>query len=92
MTEFERLVIEKLGNLESKMDAMESEMQGMKNDISALKKTAIKVETELIPKTQLMIDSYMGIANKVNISNDIYEEVKVLRYEVDLLKKAVAQK
>ena len=92
MTEFEKIVIEKLGNMETKIDNMETRMDRMENDISALKKTAIKVETELVPKTQLMLDSYMSIVDKVKISDDIQEEVKILRYEVDVLKQAAAQK
>ena len=83
-------------DMKSEMTDMKSEMADMKDrmtviegDISALKITALKVETELVPKTQLMLDSYMSLAEKVNISNDLQEEVKTLRIEVDLIKQAI---
>ena len=103
MTEFEKIVLEKLDNLsgeisgmkdemstmKGEMSTMKGEISGMKDDITALKRTAIRTETELIPKTQLMLDSYMSLAEKVNISNDLNEEVKTLRYEVDIIKKVL---
>ena len=105
MTEFEKIMLEKLDNIENDISGMKvemsdmkedisgikAEMSSMKNDISALKKTAIKVETDLIPKTKLMLDSYMSIAEKVNSYDDLHEEVAVLRYEVDVLKTTVSK-
>ena len=96
MTEFEKIMLEKLDNIESDISGVKEDISGMKaeistmkTDISALKKTAIKVETDLIPKTKLMLDSYMSIAERVNGYEDLHNEVAVLRYEVDLLKEAV---
>ena len=106
MTDFEKLVLEKLCTIETDISGMKTEINGVKDeisgmktkmdimerDISTLKKTALRVETDLVPKTQLMLDNYMSIATKVKISDDLYEEVKTLRFEVDALKLAVANK
>ena len=96
MTDFERLVIERFDKLDTDISGMKEdisgmkdEISGMKEDISSLKKTAIKTETELIPKTQMMLDNYMSIAEKVNVSNDLNEEVKMLRFDVDLIKQVL---
>lgn len=99
MTEFEKLILEKLDNMQDDISTMrggistlQDDVSTMQSDIVALKKTAIKTETELIPKTQLMLDNYMSIAEKVNISDDLKEEVKTLRYEVDLIKQILQNK
>ena len=98
-SEFERIVLEKLAKLdvleekfntmENRFDTMEKRLDTMETDLKSVKKTCLKVETELIPKTQLMLDNYMNIAEKVNISSDLQEEVKTLRYEVDLIKQVL---
>ncbi|MBQ6894912.1 MAG: hypothetical protein IJN40_05420 [Clostridia bacterium] len=77
-------------NMENRFDNMEKRLDTMETDLKSVKKTALKVETELIPKTQLMLDNYMNIAEKVNISSDLQEEVKTLRYEVDIIKQILS--
>ena len=103
MTEFEKIVLEKLDNLSSEISGMKgemstmkgeisgmkSEMSIMKDDIIALKRTAIMTETELVPKVNLLLDCYTSLAEKVTISNETAEEVKTLRYEVDVMKKVL---
>lgn len=88
---------EKMSTMENRFDTMENRFDTMENrfgtmetDLKSVKKTCLKVETELIPKTQLMLDNYMSIAEKVNISSDLQEEVKMLRYEVDLIKQMLS--
>ncbi|MBQ8588200.1 MAG: hypothetical protein IJ454_02285 [Clostridia bacterium] len=76
-------------SVKEEISDMKEDISGMKEDISSLKKTAIKTETELIPKTQMMLDNYMSIAEKVNVSNDLNEEVKMLRFDVDLIKQVL---
>ena len=93
MTEFEKLVIQKLdtmqgdisdlktdvsdmkediSTLKSEMSdvkedisTLKSEMSDMQNDITALKRTSIKVEMELIPKTQLMLDKFRVLPKRL---------------------------
>ena len=103
MTEFEKIVLEKLDNLSSEISGMKGEISGikgeisgikgemsiMKDDIIALKRTAIMTETELVPKVNLLLDCYTSLAEKVTISNETAEEVKTLRYEVDVMKKVL---
>ena len=96
MTEFEKIVLEKLDNLSSEISGIKGEISGikgemptMKDDIIALKRTAIMTETELVPKVNLLLDCYTSLAEKVTISNETAEEVKTLRYEVDVMKKVL---
>ncbi len=117
MTEFEKIVLEKLDNLSNEMkemkgemstmkgemstvkdemstmkdemSIMKGEMSTMKEDIIALKRTAVMTETELVPKVNLLLDCYTSLAEKVTISGEISEEVKTLRYEVDVIKKVL---
>lgn len=76
----------------NKIDGIEKRLDNMEEDIKAVKKTALKVETELTPKVQTMLDLYAGLAEKVTISNDLHEEVKILRYEVDIIKQVLSAK
>ncbi len=80
----------KFDAIDGKFDAIDKKFDTMEADLKSVKKTCLKVETELIPKTQLMLDNYMSIAEKVNISSDLQEEVKMLRYEVDLIKQRLS--
>ena len=40
-------------------------MSDMQNDITALKRTSIKVEMELISKTQLMLDKFRVLPKRL---------------------------
>ena len=54
-----------------KLSSIENNISNINNDISALKLTALKVEHELIPNVQILLENHSNIAKK----------------EVDLIKK-----
>lgn len=82
-----KLILEKIINIENDVSGLKSDVSGLKDDVSILKLTSLKVEHELIPNVQHLLDNYVDIAKKVDVSNDLQEQYRELRFEVDLIKK-----
>lgn len=82
-----KAILDGMQGIRDDVQGLKEDVQNLKKDVEILKITAMKVEHELIPNVQALLENHADIAKKVDTSNDLQQEVKLLRFEMNLVKK-----
>lgn len=78
-------IIEKVDNLENKVNTMQ-------DDVSVLKRSAVLLETDISPKVQILLENHSDLAKNVMVAKDIDERVGVLEFDVKVIKNILKSK
>lgn len=78
-------IIEKVDNLENKVNTMQ-------DDVSVLKRSAVLLETDISPKVQILLENHSDLAKNVMVAKDIDEHVCVLEFDVKVIKNILKSK
>ena len=74
---------QRLDGMDKRFDIIEERLDNLE-DITT--KTSIRLENDIAPKVQLLLENHSDLAKNVNVAKDVEDRVSVLEFDVKVIK------
>lgn len=92
MEETLKLILEKISNMDNKMNEMQQDMVGIKQDVSELKKDVIRIENKVDEKLSALFDGYSQNTEAINLLNEKVDKLVASQERQDVEIKVIHTK
>ena len=92
MEETLKLILEKISNMDSKVNDIQQDMIGIKQDVSELKKDVVRIENKVDEKLSALFDGYSQNTEAINILNEKVDKLVASQERQDVEIKVIHTK
>lgn len=72
--------------MDKRLDKMDARIDNLEQDNKSIKHTCHLAETDLMPKVQVLLETYCDLAKNIMIAKNIDERVSMLEFDVRVIK------
>lgn len=90
-------ILEEVENTNKRLDGIDQRLDGMDKRFDIIEerldnledittKTSIRLENDIAPKLQILLENHSDLAKNVNVAKDVEDRVSVLEFDVKIIK------